>query len=174
MISDEVTESVVIVDSVDSVIREGAFKLDEDFILTPDFGAYPEDLGGLEFVAPLAGKVIAYFGPLEDGSFHQGIDIGADKGSEVAAACGGTVVAVMSRGAYGLVVDIDHGSGVLTRYSRLSESFVRLGDKVEAGTVIGTVAGDGFSVFLHFELRINGIAYNPLKIVPGIEIKTKE
>ena len=78
------------------------------------------------------------------------------------ASCSGTVTCLMERGGYGLVVEIDHGNGFLTRYAKLSGSLVKLGDRVEQGQTVGT-AGElesgGFG--LHFELRIDGFAFNP-------------
>lgn len=171
--SDEVTETVVIFNAVDAVIREGVLELGEDFELTPDFGNDPTEAQGFTFIAPVKGEIIKYFGPTE-GAFHQGIDIAAPNGADVFAACDGTVVAVMDRGAYGLLVEIDHGSDVCTRYSRLRSTTVSIGDTVVSGQIIGKVAGTDYSSFLHFELRIRGVAYNPLKILPEIDVSGKE
>ncbi len=171
--SDDVTETHVIFNAVESVIREGAMEIDEDFELTPDFGKDPVEAHAFVFSAPITGEILKYFGPC-DGSFHQGIDIAAANGAEIRAACGGTVAAVMDRGAYGLMIEIDHGSGVCTRYARLRNTTVKLGDEVKAGDVIGKIAGDEYSSFLHFELRIGGIAYNPLKILTGFDTGRRE
>lgn len=168
LVSDEVTETSVIFNSVDAVIREGTMELGEDFELTPDFGADPVEAMGLSFSAPLEGRILKYYGPNED-SFHQGLDIAAKSGAVVLAACDGVVVSVMDRGAYGLLIEIDHGDGVCTRYARLRNTAVSIGDKVRAGTEIGRVAGNEYNSFFHFELRIRGVAYNPLKILPEID-----
>lgn len=168
-LSDTVAESVTVLYPVNSRIRVGTMTFDEDFELGPDFGSYPSEANGLRFVMPVNGKVIKLFGP--DGtSFHQGIDISAEKGSDVCASCDGTVVTLLARGAYGLMVEIDCGNGVLIRYAKLATLNVSIGDTVTAGDVIGTVLGDEFGSYLHFELRINGLAYNPLKVLKNISL----
>lgn len=162
--SDKISESFTVRGYVNALIRVGTMVIPEDFVLSSDFGKDPDEARTLEFTVPVKGKVIRYFGPYDD-EFHQGIDIQAAVDSPVYAACGGTVVSVMVRGAYGLMVEIDHGSGVTTRYARLKDVSVAVGDTVEAGDQIGFVSGDDYSSYLHFELRIKCIAYNPLKIL---------
>ena len=69
----------------------------------------------------------------------------------------------MMRGGYGLTVEIDHGNGFLTRYAHLKDITVSVGDSVEQGQVIGYVGSTGNAerAMLRFELRIDGVAYNP-------------
>ncbi|MBO4384654.1 MAG: peptidoglycan DD-metalloendopeptidase family protein [Clostridia bacterium] len=169
--SDKISESFTVRAYVNAVIRVGTKDIPDDYVLNSDFGKDPTDAKTLEFTVPLKGKIIRYFGPYPD-EFHQGIDIKAEDGTPVAAACSGTVVSVMIRGAYGLMVEIDHGNGVTTRYARLKGVTVAVGDAVEAGDIIGSVSGDEYSSFLHFELRIQCVAYNPLKILKEREFKS--
>ena len=70
---------------------------------------------------------------------------------------------MLQRGGYGLVVEIDHGDGFLTRYAKLTSAQVALGDTVAAGQAIGLIQqADGEEeAYLHFELRAGGEAYNP-------------
>lgn len=63
---------------------------------------------------------------------HLGLDygVGEDGQLTVLASCDGQVVSVLHRGGYGLVVEIDHGEGFLTRYAKLTSAQVELGDQV--------------------------------------------
>lgn len=162
--SDTVSESFTVRGFVNGVVRVGVKQIDENFVLSSEYGKDPTAAKELDFTVPVKGRIIKYFGPNED-VFHQGIDVNAADGTPVCAACGGTVVSVMVRGAYGLMVEIDHGNGVTTRYARLKNVTVAIGDTVSAGDEIGFVSGDEYSSFLHFELRIRCIAYNPLKVL---------
>ena len=72
----------------------------------------------------------------------------------------GTVAAAMEFGGYGLMIEIDHGNGFTTRYANLAEVLVTVGQEVKKGDAIATPSAeeDGF---LHFEIRQDGMAYNP-------------
>jgi murein DD-endopeptidase MepM/ murein hydrolase activator NlpD len=95
---------------------------------------------------------------------HEGVDIGAKTGTEVLAADSGMVSFAGWNGNYGYLVKIDHGGGKETRYAHLSKMAVKTGDTVTKGKVIGYVGSTGRSTgpHLHFEVRINGTAKNPL------------
>ena len=68
-------------------------------------------------------------------------------------------------GGYGLCAYIDHGGGYSTRYGHASKIIVSTGDVVKKGQVIGYVGstGDSSGPHLHFEIRVNGVAQNPMK-----------
>lgn len=123
---------------------------------------------GLDMYVPASGIVFGFFG-MNDNGFHNGIDIACNAGADVFAAQSGTVTAVMERGSYGLMVDIDHGSGVITRYARLGSVSVKPGDTVAAGDRIGTIAAALSMPHLHFELRCDNLAYNPLNSFVDLE-----
>ncbi len=124
----------------------------------------PEDM---TFVSPVEeGKVILNYGQ-SAGVLHLGLDY-TPKDEDAAdvpvlASCAGTVVCVMERGGYGKMVELDHGGGFVTRYAHLQSAAVTLGETVAQGAPIGVMgqSGSAESVRLHFELRINGEAYNP-------------
>lgn len=118
---------------------------------------------------PLNGAITSYFGP-RDGRSHAGIDIDGVTGQPVGAAASGVVTTSgYNPGGYGNVVVIDHGGGVSTLYSHLDSLALRVGDAVSAGDVIGTVGCTGrcFGDHVHFEVRINGVAVDPLLYLPG-------
>ncbi|NMB28139.1 MAG: M23 family metallopeptidase, partial [Tissierellia bacterium] len=76
---------------------------------------------------------------------------------------GGTVVFVGRRGAYGNLVEINHGNGYITRYAHCSTINVKKGAKVYKGQVIAKVGNTGRSTgsHLHFEVLKNGSNKNP-------------
>lgn len=103
---------------------------------------------------------------------HTGVDYAAAKGTPVSATSPGQVAFVGRIRGYGRVVDIDHGSGVTTRYAHLSKysGGLRKGFRVQAGDIIGEVGSSGTATGpnLHFEMRINGRPIDPLKSGPGL------
>jgi murein DD-endopeptidase MepM/ murein hydrolase activator NlpD len=102
-----------------------------------------------------------------DRSMHQGLDISTPHGQPVQTPSDGTVVFNGTEGGYGKVLVIDHGYGVKTRYGHLSETFVRLGERVARGQKVAAVGNTGRSTgpHLHYEVRVNGIPENPRKFV---------
>jgi murein DD-endopeptidase MepM/ murein hydrolase activator NlpD len=105
------------------------------------------------------GKVTSGFGwrrdPLTGAArFHQGIDVRAAYGQDVASAGPGRVVSARSEGAYGETVVIEHAGGIRTRYAHLSTMLVTPGDEVAAGQVIGRAgrSGRATGTHLHFEV----------------------
>ena len=98
-------------------------------------------------------------------SFHSGIDIGAGMGTTVRAARKGTVIYTGWRGAYGLVVILDHGNALATMYAHLSKTYVRTGERVSTQESVAAVGSTGWSTgpHLHFEVRVNGEPQNPMR-----------
>lgn len=113
---------------------------------------------------PVAGTVSSGFGD-RSGGRHAGIDILAPAGTEVITASPG-IAKYVGRGkrGYGNVVIIDHGEGITTLYGHLSTIRVQSGETVPAGAVIGTVgrSGNATTHHLHFELRVDGEAVDPI------------
>ncbi|MBD0348959.1 MAG: peptidoglycan DD-metalloendopeptidase family protein [Thermoleophilia bacterium] len=114
------------------------------------------------FVWPVSGPVVSVFG-WRWGRMHEGIDIAAGYGTPIRAAASGGVVSTGWLGGYGNLVVIDHGGGLATAYAHLS-SFATGGGSVSQGQVIGYVGCTGhcFGPHLHFEVRVNGAAVDPL------------
>jgi murein DD-endopeptidase MepM/ murein hydrolase activator NlpD len=100
---------------------------------------------------------------------HEGIDFVAEVGTPINAAAAGVVIAAESHPAYGLMVEIDHGNALLTRYAHASKLVVKPGQVVKRGEKIAEVGNTGRSTgpHLHFEVRHNGVAQNPAKFLYG-------
>ena len=98
--------------------------------------------------------------------FHNGVDLRAAYGTEVPTAAPGKVTFAGERGAYGLMVVVEHPNGVETRYAHLSSTAVQPGDSVAAGQTIGRVGSSGRSTgpHLHFEVLLDGKRVNPEQI----------
>jgi murein DD-endopeptidase MepM/ murein hydrolase activator NlpD len=115
------------------------------------------------FLWPVSGPVVSPFG-IRWGRMHEGIDISAGSGTPVAAAASGTVISTGYMGGYGNLVVIDHGGGLATAYAHLSGYAVGSGQSVSQGQVVGYVGCTGhcYGDHLHFEVRVNGAAVDPL------------
>jgi murein DD-endopeptidase MepM/ murein hydrolase activator NlpD len=98
-----------------------------------------------------------------ESAMHEGVDFVAPTGTPIRAAAAGVVLQSERISAYGLMVDIDHGNGLVTRYAHCSKLRVEPGQVVRRGDVIAEVGNTGRSTgsHLHFEVRVNGIAQNP-------------
>jgi murein DD-endopeptidase MepM/ murein hydrolase activator NlpD len=121
---------------------------------------------------PVAGWLSSSYGnrrdPFTGGpDFHPGLDISADYGQPVRATADGTVAVAGASGAYGNLVEIDHGYGIVTRYGHLSRFQSIAGQQVHRGDVIGYVGSTGrsTSAHLHYEILLNGKLTNPLKLL---------
>ena len=100
-------------------------------------------------------------------AMHEGIDFLADQGSAVVAAAGGVVQFAGLHPQYGMMIDIDHGDDLVTRYAHLSKLFVKEGDVVVRGRRVALSGSTGRSTgpHLHFEVRFRGAAQNPAKFL---------
>jgi murein DD-endopeptidase MepM/ murein hydrolase activator NlpD len=139
------------------------------------------------WVRPTAGVVTSGFGP-RGGALHAGVDIAGSRGSPVYAAADGVVVTAactsaycerdgsLSLSGYGNLVELDHGSGVHTRYGHLTAYTVVPGQRVSAGALIGYQGSTGNStgVHLHFEVRRDGAPVDPVRWMAdrGVDLST--
>ena len=114
---------------------------------------------------PTDGFISSGYGLRWNGAeFHQGIDIAAEMGTPIVATADGVVtIAGWNAGGYGNMVDIDHGSGVSTRYGHASAVMVTAGQRVRRGQIIAYVGSTGHSTgpHLHYEVRLSGQPVNP-------------
>jgi len=106
-------------------------------------------------------------------SFHQGVDMTAQRGTSIVATASGRVVFAGKNHGYGLSVCLDHGNGVQTLYAHLLDMKVRNGQQVKRGQEIARLGSTGRSTapHVHYEVQVNGRAVNPeTYILPQDEI----
>ncbi len=115
------------------------------------------------FILPVNGPLTSGFG-LRWGRLHAGIDVGVPFGTPIRAAASGTVVYSGWLGGYGNLVVVDHGNGLSTAYAHQQQIYATVGQRVGQGATLGEVGSTGNSTgpHLHFEVRINGSAVDPL------------
>jgi murein DD-endopeptidase MepM/ murein hydrolase activator NlpD len=115
------------------------------------------------FIWPVSGPVTSPFG-MRWGRMHEGIDISVPEGTPVHAAASGRVIIAAYTGGYGNYTCIDHGGGLSTCYAHQSSFAVSSGQSVQQGQVIGYSGNTGSSTgpHLHFEVRVNGSAVDPM------------
>ena len=96
---------------------------------------------------------------------HLGVDVAADRGTPVTAPAAGTVSFVGRKFGFGLVVEMDHGGGIRTRYAHLTASMVKVGDEIAKDTFIATVGSSGITTgpHLHYEILVKGRQVDPLR-----------
>ena len=123
-----------------------------------------------KFAWPVKGDIArAFTARGGEKAFHDGIDIKADQGTAARAAAAGTVIfAGQGPKEYGLTVIIHHGGRWTTTYSFLDKITVRDGDKVKATERVGLIGQTGLASEpqLHFEVRRNRVALDPVKYLP--------
>jgi murein DD-endopeptidase MepM/ murein hydrolase activator NlpD len=97
------------------------------------------------------------------GAIHTGVDLVGQDNAKVFSAAPGVVKSAGFFGAYGRLIEIDHGSGVTTRYGHLEKILVDEGDHIERGQLIGIQGNSGRTTgtHLHYEVRYNNKAYDP-------------
>ena len=96
-------------------------------------------------------------------AMHAGLDFKGRIGAPIHAAAAGRISFVGQKSGYGNVVEVSHGNGLTTRYAHMSKFKARVGQRVDAGDVIGAIGNTGRSTgpHLHFEVRVNDRAVNP-------------
>ncbi len=150
---------------------------------TPLVQELAHDIGRLEAAErllsaiPLAAPFDHYhqtsrFGPRLDPitrrqALHNGLDFGAPPSSEVMATAPGRVTHAGRMGSYGIMVEIDHGHGITTRYAHLSRTLVEPGDQVSLRTAIGIIGNTGRSTgrHLHYEVRLDDTPKDPARFI---------
>ena len=166
--TDEVSEALTMLEERTAVRRTSIGQLAA--MMQKDVPGASSFLGGDTPVTtptgwPTNGFISSGYGLRWNGAeFHQGIDIAAEMGTPIVATADGVVtIAGWNAGGYGNMVDIDHGSGVSTRYGHASAVVVTPGQRVRRGQIIAYVGSTGHSTgpHLHYEVRLSGQPVNP-------------
>ena len=120
------------------------------------------------------GYISSYYGERMDPfdgeeAFHKGVDFAADAGADVLAVATGIVTWAGPRAGYGVLVEVSHGNGYVTRYAHNSRVLVKVGETVERGQAIAAVGSTGRSTgpHVHFEVLRNGGQIDPIAFVGG-------
>jgi murein DD-endopeptidase MepM/ murein hydrolase activator NlpD len=103
------------------------------------------------------------------GALHTGLDFPSPVGTEIHAAASGVVRTAELHPDYGLMLEIDHGNGLMTRYGHTSKILVKVGDLIHRGQVVAHVGTTGRSTgpHLHFEVLVDGVPQNPERFLAG-------
>lgn len=119
-----------------------------------------------------SGWISSYFGKRTDPftgkpANHTGVDFAGKNGAEIVAVADGVVTWSADRYGYGVMVEINHGSGYSTRYAHNSENLVAVGDEVKKGQIVALMGETGRATGpnLHFEVLHNGRRVNPVKFI---------
>ena len=123
---------------------------------------------GLGLLLPVNGAINSGFGP-RGASFHDGVDIAAPEGTPIRAIEAGEVIYSDQLRGYGNTVILRHESGIVSVYAHNQVNLVREG-RVERGEEIAKVGSTGrvTGPHLHFEIRKNNIAQDPLYYLPQL------
>jgi len=121
------------------------------------------------FLWPVNGTINSGFGPRGSG-FHDGIDIAAPEGTPILAIEAGEVIYSDQLRGYGNMVILRHAGGIVSVYAHNESNLVREGQKVARGEVVAKVGSTGrvTGPHLHFEIRRNNAAQDPLRYLPQL------
>ena len=122
-----------------------------------------------KFLWPVSGNVNSSFGA-RGSSFHDGIDIAAAEGTPIRAIERGEVIYGDQLRGYGNIVIIRHPGGIVSVYAHNQVNIAREGQRVEKGEIIAKVGSTGrvSGPHLHFEIRRNNAAQDPLRYLPQL------
>jgi len=129
----------------------------------------PLDLDRERFIWPVNGTINSGFGQ-RGSSFHDGIDIAAPEGTPIRAIERGEVIYADQLRGYGNIVIVRHPDGVISVYAHNESNLVRQGQTVSRGETIARVGSTGrvSGPHLHFEIRQNNTAQDPLRFLPQL------
>ena len=95
---------------------------------------------------------------------HKGVDLASRTGNKIKTMAKGKVTRAEYAGGYGNLVEVDHGNGFKTKYAHMNKIYVKKGEHLEAGDVVGEVGSTGRSTgpHLHYEVLYRGIQVDPM------------
>jgi murein DD-endopeptidase MepM/ murein hydrolase activator NlpD len=147
--ADAVAPNVARLDALTQLLRSMPLAAPlEDFAITSPFGRRTDPFSG-------------------ERAMHEGIDFRAPLRTPVTATAPGRVVFAGRHGAHGLMVEIEHGHGIHTRYAHLDRITVALGQKVELHQKVGLLGATGRASgpHVHYEIRVDGRPQDPLNFL---------
>ena len=157
---------------LDRLLRISAFELDKYGEVEEALIDIKDRLEHTPSIWPTRGWKTSNFGNRNDPftgypSMHFGIDISNRRGTPIIATADGKVTRVAKVGRMGLMVTVDHGYGFVSRYGHLHESLVKVGQRIKRGEEIALMGSSGrvTGCHLHYEVRRNGQAINPMKYI---------
>lgn len=149
-----------------STIETNIHELDEYLLDKDSF------LNSTPSILPVEGWITSYFGQRMSPwagkmKMHEGLDFGAPHGTDIVAPADGIVTYSGEKAGFGKFVQVDHGYGIETIYAHNSALHVRSGQKVKRGVLLAALGNTGHSTgpHLHYEVRVNGIAVDPLYFI---------
>lgn len=152
----------------DLMVRENELEILESMLLDRDFQEAREIAGRPVIWGWMSSKYGQRLDPFTGKSaWHAGVDFAGKDKSDVIAVAGGVVTHAGKRYGYGLMVEITHGDGYVTRYGHHAEILVKVGDIVKRGDVIGKMGSSGRATgpHVHFEVLRNGKHVDPARYV---------
>ncbi len=130
--------------------------------------------GDASLTSPFGYRADPFLGRL---ALHPGVDLIEAYGDEIHATGAGRVTHAGPMGGYGIMVEIDHGNGLVTRYAHMSKALVEEGQDVVQGAVVGKLGSTGRSTgpHLHYEVRVDGEPVDPERYLrAGAELTVAE
>lgn len=162
------------------LISGGGFGVDDTLPLPFGYDAPPNvdftmHTFSFDYTSPLKGVITSTFGyrnhPTQNEQlFHYGVDIAANKGTNIAAFADGIVTNTGKSTTYGNYALVSHGGGVSTFYAHCNKILVKEGAKVTKGQAIAQVGSTGNSTgpHLHFEVRLDSKLLDPVFYIPDV------
>ena len=134
---------------------------------------FSESIPNVDFIWPVTGRISSIFGLRrffneQERRPHNGLDIAADEGTPIKATANGTVIDAGDFFFSGNMIFIDHGQGIISLYAHMSKIFVKPGDYLKQGDIIGNVGKTGRATgpHLHFAVIANKALIDPLFMLP--------
>ena len=131
-------------------------------------------LGDASVTSPFGYRRDPFLGLL---ALHSGVDLAQGYGAEIRATGAGRVAHAGPAAGYGIMVEIDHGNGLTTRYAHMSEALVEQGQEIAKGAVVGRMGSSGRATgpHLHYEVRVDGEPVDPERYLrAGAELTAEE
>ena len=152
---------------MDGLLDEANHQVEQLEALARHFEAMQARLASTPALRPTKGWLTSRFGMRKDpmtgrNTMHRGIDFAASIGTPIVSPADGAVIKVEEQTGYGLVVMVDHGFGMMTKYAHLADAAVRWRHSASRDR-IGSVGMSGRSTgpHLHYEVLVDGVAADP-------------